>query len=127
MEIVNFLAKLWGFSLVIVCFSLLINQKNIKRVFKLVEDEGLLFLVGIINVILGIALVLSYGVFDSSWRIIITILGWLVLIRGSIILLFPHFVEKMVAKVKNRADWISVILVVAVFLGCVLLYLGFSA
>ena len=124
MEIVNFLAELWGFSLIIICFSLLIVPENIENIFKLAKDGKILVLIGIINVVLGIALVLTYHVFDSSWRIIITLLGWLVVIRGWLILFMPGIIRKIVAKFESNTDLFSIVMVGAILFGCALIYLG---
>ncbi len=127
MTIVNFLAELWGFSIVIICFALLIKPKNIECLLALVEDSATLFLLGLINVILGVALVLSYNVWELNWEVIITIVGWLVLLRGVIILFFPEFIHAVVAKVKTQyLNILPMVLVVGVLLGCALVYLGLT-
>jgi uncharacterized membrane protein len=125
MEIVNFLAQLWGFSLIIVALALLLRPKNLEAIFHLVKDEKMMVLVGMINAVFGIALLLTYNVWDSTWHVIISAFGWLVLTRGCAILFFPEKVEHMVAKMKSKNDWFSIILVVAILLGCFLLYKGF--
>ncbi len=126
METVIFLAKLWGFSLVIFSFVMLIRPKRVDSIFRLVENEATLFLVGIINMVLGVALILSYNVWDASWKMVISILAWLVLARGLVILLFPDFVATILAKIKSRMDWIPIALVVTTVLGCFLIFLGFT-
>ncbi|OGZ69787.1 MAG: hypothetical protein A3F47_02015 [Candidatus Staskawiczbacteria bacterium RIFCSPHIGHO2_12_FULL_38_11] len=127
MEIVNFLAVLWGISFIIISLAFLIRQRYIEFFFSLMEDEKNLLLFGLINVMLGIALVLSYNVWDSSWRVIITVLAWLVTIRGIALLFLPDLIKKGLAKFKSKTEWIPLGLVVFVLFGCVLVYLGFSA
>lgn len=122
MEIVNFLAELFGFSLIIVSLAFLINPKNITHIFNLIEDEKVLLLVGIINIVLGVALVLSYNVWDQSWKVLVTILGWLVIARGAIILFLPNVVKKVATELKSHRDWVSILFVACVILGCVLVY-----
>ena len=124
MEIVNFLANMWGFLFVVLGLIFLIQPKNIAHIFSLVEQPITLFLAGLINLVLGIVLVLTYNVWDSSWKVIITMLGWLVLLRGVLILLSPETVKKIVEKVKTKTDWISIGLVIFVIIGCVLIYLS---
>ena len=126
MQTANFLAQLWGFSLIIICFSLLFNKKNIQSVFGVFENHSLLFLLGMVNVILGVGSILFYNAWDSSWKTVITAIGWLVLARGLIILFAPNFVSKVVSIVKKHTDWFSIGLVVGVLLGCFLVYMGFN-
>ncbi len=127
MELVNFLAQFWGFSLVILALSFLINQKHIHKVMGLIENEGAMVVSGIFGVFFGVFLVLTYNVWDSSWHVLISILSWAILIKGCIRLFFPDFVIGMLAKYKHKTEWISLILVFLVLFGCFLIYMGFSA
>ena len=124
MEIVNFLAQFWGFSLVIISLALLVNSKYIEYAIQLMEDHKNVLVFGIVNVMLGIAFVLLYSVWDSSWRVIITILAWLVTLRGIVCLFSPHFIKKGIEKAKSHKDWFPYILVGFIILGCSLIYLG---
>src|SRR5258706_12884852 len=126
METVNFLAQLFGFSLILVCLSFLISQKNARNIFHLVEDEKLLLLVGIINIVLGIALVLTYNIWDSSWKVIVTVLEWLIIVKGSLILFLPDVTKKIIENFKSKMSWMPVMFFAGVLLGCLLVYFGMS-
>ncbi len=125
MEISNFLAEVFGFSFVIVSLSLLINPKNLKKLFLSVEDDACLFYAALTAFVAGIAIVLSHNIWVYDWRVVITILGWLSLVKGVLILLWPDLTKKLVNKFKEM-EWISIALVVIVFLGLVLVYAGFA-
>lgn len=124
MEIVNFLAQFWGFSLVIISLALLINPKNVEHIITLAEDHKNVTIFGIINVMIGVAFILLYNVWDKNWQVIITILAWLVTIRGIVCLFFPNIVKKGITIIRSHRDWFSYILVALVILGCALIYLG---
>ncbi len=126
MELSNFLANIWGFSFIIVALSLLIYQKNIKRLFELLENETNLFLHGVCSSIVGIAMILTHNLWVSDWRVIITLLGWVALARGIMLLFMPEMITNHLRKMENNR-WIPVALVVAVIVGCVLIYFGFTA
>ncbi|MEK7124365.1 MAG: hypothetical protein AAB877_01600 [Patescibacteria group bacterium] len=127
MDTVNFLAQFWGFTLVIFGLIFLIKPKNITTIFHILEDEKMLFLLGLVNIILGILLVLTYNVWEVSFKTIITLLGWLILLRGVIMLFFPEFFQKKIAFVKSKLDWAQYAFVGFVVFGCALVYLGISA
>ena len=95
MEIVNFLALLWGFILVIIPLSFLVNSKNTKTIFHIVEDEKMLLLIGMISTILGIVSIVTYNIFDKSWQILITLLGWIILIKGIVLLFTPKIIVNL--------------------------------
>lgn len=126
MELSNFLANIFGLSIIAVSLSLLLYPKNIKKIFDSMQNEITLFVTGIISFIIGITMVLTHNVWVYDWRIIVTILGWAILIKGIIRLFLPEFVIKMGKKMVNN-QWIPSILVVEIILGCVLIYFGFTA
>src|SRR5581483_8021982 len=94
MEIVNFLAQLWGFSLVIICLAFLLKPRDVEGLLNFVHQDGAMITFGIINVILGVASLIGYHTFDQSWHVVITILGILVLVRGLACLFVPQFVQQ---------------------------------
>lgn len=123
MQTVNFLAQWWGFSLAIISFSLLLKPKNISHFFGLIEDTKNLLPFGIVNLIAGIALVLTYNVWALQWQVVVTILGWAVLVRGLALLLVPETVVH-IAHSLRKAGWIHPLLAALVSLGSWLAYMG---
>jgi len=125
MEIVNFLALVWGFSFIIISLAFLISPKNIEYMLQLMQERNNAFIFGMVNVMLGVALILSYNTWDLSWKVIITLLGWVVLTRGIVCLYFPEAIKKIIElKIKIYKDWFSVVFTACAVLGCALVYLG---
>lgn len=121
----NYLAEIWGISMVIIPLALLVNQKYLKKLFAEVESESTMFFGGIISLIIGLAMILSYNVWAKNWQVIITILGWLTLLKGLSCLFCPECMKKWARKMES-SQWLPVALVVAVFIGLILTYLGFT-
>ena len=126
MPLVNFLAQIWGISLVIISFSFLIRPKNIKKIFAVMSDESQVVFLGMLTTVLGVALVLVNGSLDYSWVAILTILGWLVFIKGIIFLFFPEHIENFVKKIKQNEEKLPFLFVITIALGCFLIFMGFS-
>lgn len=125
MNLVNYLAEIWGISIVIISLALLIKERHLKRLFAKIETEESLFMWGFVSIVIGLAMVLSYNVWIQGWQIIITILGWASLIKGLSILFLPDMVKKWTKKVEN-AKFLPYALVVAVFVGLAITYFGFT-
>jgi uncharacterized membrane protein len=122
----NYLAELWGISLIIIPLALLINQRYLKKMFETVEDDKTLFCWGIMALIIGLAMVLAHNVWVKDWQVIITILGWISLIKGLAILITPSHIKNMTRKLEN-APFLPVALFMAVLIGLVITYFGFTA
>jgi uncharacterized membrane protein len=122
----NYLAEIWGIFLVVVPLALLINQKYLKRLFAEVENEATMFFLSIVSLVIGLAMILAHNVWAKNWQVIITILGWLALIKGIAVLFLPKLVKKWVKKIEN-APFLPYALMIMVLIGLVIAYLGFTA
>ncbi|VBB44426.1 membrane hypothetical protein [uncultured Desulfatiglans sp.] len=64
---------------------------------RLIEDfyrnAALVYLAGFMAVVLGFLMVSSHNLWVKDWRVLITILGWLALIKGVLLISFPGFVQ----------------------------------
>src|SRR5436309_2526718 len=86
-----FLAKLLGPVLVLVGVGALLNRRSMPElVQEFLVRPGLFFLTGIIDVSVGLAIVLTHNVWAADWRVLITIIGWMMVIRGAVRLLIPE-------------------------------------
>jgi len=122
-----FLAKLIGPILVISGIGMLINRKTLE-VFaeEILRSQVLVFLFGAIDLGLGLAIVLTHNLWVADWRLIITLIGWLMIIRGSARMLLPAQVKEFGTKlVKNRCAMTASFATVLV-LGLVLSYFGYA-
>jgi len=122
----NYLAEVWGISLVVVSLALLIKEKHIKRLLASIEAEENFFLWGLISLVIGVAMVLAHNIWVKNWQVVITIFGWLSLIKGLSLLFLPELVKKWSKKIES-APFLPYALLVAVLIGLALTYFGFAA
>jgi len=126
MALSNYLAEIWGISIVVVALALLIKEKHLKRLFSKVENEESLFCWGLVSFVIGLAMVLAHNIWVKNWQVVITIFGWASLLKGLAMLFLPEFTKNYVKKMENKS-WLPIALVVAVFVGLALTYFGFKA
>ena len=126
MELSNFLANIFGISIIAVSLSLLYYPKIIKKIFESMQNETTLFFTGVVSFVIGISMILTHNIWVYDWKVIVTILGWAILLKGVIRLFLPDMVMGIARKMKN-SQWITFILVLNVIFGCVLIYFGFTA
>ena len=78
-----------GSAIVIVGITVF-NKSYFNAVMTdLVNNKGLLWLTGLITFVMGMVIVALYNVWSADWRVIVTLLGWLTVIKGAVIVLFP--------------------------------------
>ena len=126
MEVSIFLAKVIGLYFVIACLAMLANQKSFSRIIKdLAKDVPGVFFSGLIALMLGLLVVVSHNIWSCDWRVIITIVGWLMIIKGVARMLMPDKIIGWGLKVYSVVAPIAFIVCLAV--GVYLTYIGFTA
>ena len=125
MELSNFLAEIWGFSLAVIGLSMLVNPHNFRKLLRFAEDEAMMYLSGVCSFVIGIASVLGHNIWVYDWRVVVTIFGWIALAKGVVRIFKPDFAKMWVNKVKDK-EWLQYAMVVVVLVGCVMVYLGFA-
>jgi hypothetical protein len=122
-----FLAKLIGPILVIVGVGMLVNRKTFRAfIQEMLRSPALIVLFGLVDLTGGLAIVLTHNVWVMSWRVIITLIGWLMVIRGTARILVPDQLMGFGAKIVKRDEVMIGSLAAAVVLGLVLSYFGYA-
>jgi hypothetical protein len=92
-----FLAKLIGLTFVAFSLSMAMNRRAmVAAANQMVRDRGLILIGSSLNLIAGLALVLSHNVWSGgALTVAVTLVGWLLVLRGLFLLFTPP--EKLVA------------------------------
>jgi hypothetical protein len=107
--------------------GMLTNQKFIKDLMKEFQASTTnVFYGGLACLAIGFPLVIFYNVWGWNSSLIITIIGWIALIKGLALLMFPLQTMRLYKGVlkKENGTYISYGILV---LGIILLYLGYFA
>ena len=126
MALINYLAEVWGISIIVISFALLIKESYVKKLLASMESEGNLFISGAVSFVIGISMVLSQNIWVRNWQVIITILGWLVLVKGLAIMFFPGSIKNWIRKI-DAAQFLPFALLALIIVGLVITYFGFTA
>lgn len=87
----RFLSRLLGlYCLIAACAMLWQRHATVEMVAALVQDRPLLFMVGVLTVFGGLAMVLVHNVWSRGGvTLIVTVVAWLTLIKGLMFLFLP--------------------------------------
>ena len=117
MNISIVLAQIFGITLIVLGLSMIFNKKETTLVIEeLVEKKSSMWLAGFITLILGTVYVSLNNIWTSGLPLVITILGWLTLIKGASILIFPNLTTHYYKKVNKES--------IFVFSGVIVFFLG---
>lgn len=123
-----FLAKLMGPVLVIVGIGLFLNRERYRAVVdEVIASHTMLYVFGVLALTGGLAIVLTHNIWVADWPVIITILGWLMIVRGTLRIIIPERVETLATMI--MAQWPTLLIVsdlVVIALGAFLCWKGFA-
>ena len=128
MEHSVYLAQLLGPVLLLLGVAYAFRINDFEKIIKdFMKDSGLIHVSVILMMLGGLAIILTHNVWVWSWPLIITILGWGVLLKGLIFAFAPKGMMKMTEKVMHMR-WLFVFGVMLwVVFGLALTYYGYFA
>ena len=87
----TFLGKLLGIYLVLVSIAMAANKAaTIQTVTALINDPPVIFVLGLILVAAGLAMILSMGLWSGgALPVVVRLISWLTLIKGLAFLFWP--------------------------------------
>jgi hypothetical protein len=90
----------------------------------LFSNAGLTYLAGFITVVIGLLIVTYHNRWTKNWTVLITILGWLALVKGIFLIAFPKFVQSLSERMFTDLG-ARIFPYVALCLGLLFAYFGF--
>jgi len=116
------IAGLIGPTLIALAAALLINLGSISALAESVShDPALVLMSGVLSFVAGLAVVRVHNHWAGDWAVLVTILGWLLLVSGLVRMLFPIRLAGMAANFGQSTGFIEageavVLLVIGAFL-----------
>lgn len=116
MELSIFLAQFWG-ALFMILGAMSIGAKFLGRIIKYTDDKTITISTGYITFLLGLVTVVAHNIWVTDWRVAITILGWITLLKGIEKICFSERVNKKAQMFKKwQVIWGGVIFLIGAFL-----------
>jgi hypothetical protein len=126
MERSHFLAKLIGPVFIAGGIGLLFNTTIFRAMFEhALHDHMLIYLSGVLALPAGLAIVALHNDWKWHWPLIVTVLGWLMVVGGTVRMVSPQVVEMIGQSVLAYPNFFIVDGAVAVLLGVLLSYFGY--
>lgn len=122
------LARAYGMVVVAVALAALVAPARMAAaIAEFGRSPGLILLSAIVAVILGVAMVSFHSRWSDFPAILVSLLGWAVLVKGIVLLAAPDALLKLGGDVSRSHAIVRVWGVVALILGVAYLLIGFLA
>lgn len=126
MDVSKFLGKVLGVYLVILSVLMFVDTHQFTvYVTNLLHNPPLMFITGFFTLIIGILLVVGHNIWGWSWRLIITLIGWIVLVKGVSIIVYPHVIDRVTFYFVQDMSLAYASMGTNLVIGLILIYFGF--
>lgn len=127
MDLSIFVAQVAAVVYLTIGVGMLVDKKYYAKFFDgMMKDMTALYIGGFMALVVGYTLVTFHNDWVKSWEVLVTILGWLALIKGVMLLAFPTTFQGL-AKSWIRSKNLGTYALVVIVLGLVFGYFGFVA
>jgi hypothetical protein len=125
------LARLIGPILLVIgigmALGLMMEGAGYSSVLKeFIANRALIFLTGILALLAGVAIINVHNVWVPDWRVIVTVLGWLLVLRGIMLLVFPLTVQVFGDRVATSQAGVTAGAALTFVLGAILCMMGYE-
>ena len=121
-----FLAQVIGLYLFLVSLAMLVHQHRFKKTMSdLLGNVMLITLTGALMLVLGLLIVVDHNIWIPDWPVIITIIGWILLLQGLMRLFVPDAFIKMAKDMQGKVVY-TLLCWIRLFIGIYLIWAGFS-
>lgn len=125
MNTTTFLAQLWGPTLIAVSIGIFTSRAYYAKIYRDIEKEPMAILImALVGIPAAITHILAHNIWGSFGEGLISLLGWMLLVKTAVFAVAPGWVEKSSVwyyKAKLLPGASVVMLVVGVYLS----WLGF--
>ncbi len=122
MELSIFSAQVISLLYIATGIATFVNKNFLKNMLEdFAKSPALSFVTGFITIVLGMLIVFYHNIWRNDWTVLITLMGWLTLIKGVIVLVFPKYISWFRNLSLNSPVWAIMLLVFGIVFG----YFGF--
>jgi uncharacterized protein YjeT (DUF2065 family) len=126
METSLLVAQIVGLVYVTMGLGLLLNGEYYKKSFdEMMKSPAFMFFGGITALVVGFLIVNSHNVWTKDWTVLVTIIGWIALIKGVLIFVAPKLLIDFSRPLLKKN--MKVLGVCVLVMGGIFAYFGFFA
>jgi len=126
MDTSKFLSKVIGIYMIIISIVMLMDMNKMLQIIDgFTNNPSLVFVTGVFTLILGILLIACHNIWRWDWRLIITLIAWIVFIKGLSVIVAPQFIDKVSALVIANSMIYYAAAIFDLVVGIILSYIGY--
>ena len=121
-----FLARLIGPVMLVIGIAVFANPRGFRDMAgEFLGSRALMFLAGFVMMPAGLAIVLTHNLWAADWRVLITVLGWLLAIGGAVRIFEPPFLTRTARGLLKQPHFTTIAAAIWVALGLLFCFFGY--
>ncbi len=126
MEISILISKILSVGYLSFGLGVLLNQDYYKReLTKILDNSAILLYGGFMAIVFGFIIIEFHNTWHNDWTTIITIIGWIALIKGIILLAFPNLTQLYQKTIFHPDNLVKILVPLLFIMGILFGYFGF--
>jgi glucose uptake protein GlcU len=106
------LAQFWGWLTLIVSVIFFARPDVLREVkILMIENRAFSLSYGLLSLILGLGSVILYNRWPLSWQAVVSLFGWLALLKGVLVLAWPEISKKPTIETRLLSTRIALVVV----------------
>ncbi|MDD5213850.1 MAG: hypothetical protein PHG82_05480 [Candidatus Gracilibacteria bacterium] len=117
------IGSLLGPLVLVIGISLVFNtQLYLKMIKDFIKEPVALFVSAMRGFVIGLVMIQNNNIWSMTWEMIITILGWAILIKSTLLLLIPNFFYNFAQKCKFPKEMLKIVGIIYALFGIIIIY-----
>lgn len=117
----------FSWFMLILGLSYILQAENWIRLAGTLEDKTFRFYpLSLVILVMGLVIVHTQNVWTFQWQVAVTLLGWLLVIKNTIYLLFTSWIDKFVLSTRSLRLWLRISGAIFSLVGAILVYQSIS-
>lgn len=122
-----FYAQVFGLYLFLVSLAMLVHQQRAKKTMgEFLNDHSLVSLSGALGLVIGLIIVVSHNIWVSTWPVVVTVVGWIVLVQALMRIFFPETFIKLMKELMAKTGYLLMTWI-WLLVGIFLIWAGFAS
>ncbi len=122
------LARIIGPLFLVVGAGVMLNAKHYATMaHHFLKNSELYYFSGAISLVVGLVIVLNHNLWTSDWRVAITVIGWMSILKGTLRILRPKTGAEAAERFLNSTWEMKLSAIPILIVGAWLTYEGFLA
>ena len=118
--------QILSLAYIAVGIGFLVNPGFYKKLFEdFTENASVLYLGGITALVVGYLILAFHNTWTKDVSVIITIVGWIALIKGLVILIRPNIMIALAKAMAQKESTLKIEAIAVIILGLIFAFLGF--